>query len=120
MGAIVIRDDVIWAKHIENDAALVHRICALPAEAPVVLRVDGRLFRFRKMRDGVHGRPTPGLRPDSTFRDHWRGAMQARRGERVAIEVVEDAVSPDPYLAAVSALMSEWDSPEDTEAYSGL
>ena len=30
------------------------------------------------------------------------------------------SASADPYLASVSALLSEWDSPEDAEAYDGL
>jgi hypothetical protein len=62
MGRMIIRDDAVWAKHID-DPEIVRRILALPPGAPMTLLVDRNPVRFRKMRDGADGRPTDGLRP---------------------------------------------------------
>ena len=34
---MIIRDNAVWAKHIEGDPELVRRILALPADAPITL-----------------------------------------------------------------------------------
>jgi hypothetical protein len=115
---MIIRDDAIWAKHID-DPEIVRRILALPPSAPITLLVDRNPIRFRKMRDGADGRPTPGLRPDDEFRECWK-ALQHRRGEVVSVELEGRPPAGDPYLAATSALLTEWNSPEDAEAYDGL
>jgi hypothetical protein len=118
MGHMIIRDNAVWAKHIEADAELTKRILALPQNAPLVLHIDGKPIRFLKMRDGADGRPTPGLRPDPAFKAFW-DALQSRRGEVVAVSL-DDAPARDPYLASLSTTLSEWESPEDCEAYDGL
>jgi hypothetical protein len=119
MGRMVIRDHAIWAKHIEGDSLIIERLMRLPQNEPIVLQIDGKPVRFLKMRDGVDGRPTPGIRPDETFRDYWNDLYQKRRGETVLVSL-DDTPPADPYLASISALMSEWDSPQDNEAYNGL
>jgi hypothetical protein len=116
MSYMTVRDNALWAKHIEGDPRVVERILALPQNAPIVLVIDGTPVRFAKMRDGADGRPTPGLRPaDSDGKRFW-DALQERRGERVRVE----ALPHDPHLASISALLSEWDSPEDAAAYDRL
>jgi hypothetical protein len=119
MGYMVIRDDAVWASHIEGDPELVRRILALPANAPLSLVIDDTPVRFRKMRDGADGRPTPGLRPDESSKAFW-AAMQERRGKVVTIGLNQQVRTVDPYLASLEPLLSEWDSPEDAEAYDGL
>ena len=114
MGRMIIRDDVIWAKHID-DPEIVRRILALPPGAPMTLLVDRNPVRFRK----ADGRPTDGLRPDDEFRDHWR-SLQQRRGEEVSIELEGTPSADDPYLKSTTALLTEWSSPEDAKAYDGL
>jgi hypothetical protein len=117
---MTIRDNAIWAKHIEGDPAVVDHILALPQNAAVVLLIEGTPVRFAKMRDGADGRPTPGLRPaDSEAKRFW-DAMQQRRGEQVSVFLSDADGSGDGYLASLSALLSEWDSPEDAAAYDRL
>ena len=118
MARLTIRDDAVWIKHIEQDEGLVRKIISLPQNAPIKLIVDGEPVLFQKMRDGADGRPTQGLRPHPSFKNFWK-AMQQRRGEEVMVSTEENTVS-DPYLASLSPLLSEWDSPEDAEAYDGL
>jgi hypothetical protein len=119
MGYMVIRDNAVWAKHIQGDPELVRRILSLPASAPITLVIDETPVRFRKMRDGADGRPTPGLRPDASCKAFW-DAMQERRGETVTIGLDRQVRTVDPYLSSLEPLLSEWNSPEDAEAYDGL
>lgn len=119
MAQMTISDHTIWLKHVRQDQRIVDRLQALEPNAPVALRVDGKPVLFRKMRDGVDGRPTPGIRPDEAFKDFWSALYRDRRGETVEIEL-DETPSVDPYLAAISGLLSEWTSKEDAEAYDDL
>ncbi|MGL5362147.1 MAG: hypothetical protein ACRDBH_04660 [Bosea sp. (in: a-proteobacteria)] len=119
MGRMEIRDHAVWMKHIEGDPAIVERLLQLPQNAPIALQVDGKPVLFRKMRDGSDGRPTQGIRPDESFKDYWNTLFQQRRGEIVQLTLNETPTA-DPYLASISALLSDWDSPEDNEAYNDL
>jgi hypothetical protein len=116
MATMIIRDDALWAGQIEGDSDLARRIRTLPADDAIVLRVEGRTIRFRKMRDGEDGRPADGLKPDPDFREIWR-SLQARRGTAVT---VEPETGPDPYLLGLTATLTEWNSPEDAAAYDDL
>ncbi len=116
---MIISDHSIWLKHIENDGKIIAKIENLPQNAPVALQIDGKPVLFRKMRDGVDGRPTHGIRPDEAFKDYWNTLYRERRGQKVEI-VLDETPPSDPYLASISHLLSEWDSPEDNEAYNGL
>jgi hypothetical protein len=118
MSYMIIRDNAIWAKHIEGDPELVSRILAMPENASILLLIEGTPVWFAKMRDGADGRSTPGLRPaDAEAKRLW-DAMQERRGERVELKPADE--EGDRYLASLSALLSEWDSPEDAAAYDRL
>lgn len=119
MARMTIRDNAVWAKHIEGDARIVQRILSLPQNAPITLLIDDKPVRFRKMRNGRDGRPTAGLRPDPAFKTFW-DAMQNRRGHEVEVALEGGTTHPDPYLASISVLLTEWESPEDAEAYDGL
>jgi hypothetical protein len=119
MGQMVIRDHAVWAKHIEGDSLIIERVMKLPQNEAIILQIDGKPVRFLKMRDGADGRPTSGIRPDETFKDFWNELYNTRKGEKVTIEL-NDLPPIDPYLAAVSAIMTEWNSPEDEEAYRDL
>ena len=116
MGTVAIKDDSIWLKHIEGDAKLVSRLQRLSEDDVIDLEVNGIVGRWQRMRTGRDGRPTLGIRPIDTMRQVW-SAMQAERGKIVDIREVRTA---DSYLAALTPLMSEWDSPEDNEAYRDL
>ena len=119
MGQMTIRDDAIWARHIESDPELRRRIGALPQDAAIELVIDGRSAVFEKMKDGRDGRPVAGLRPSPADRAFWR-SMQARRGEVVEVRLPDRPPAADPYLAFISGLLPEWDSPEDAAAYDEL
>lgn len=119
MGLMVIRDNAVWARHIEGDPEIIARIEALPENRPITLLIDRKPVRFLKMRDGTDGRRTNGLRPDPAFKTFWN-ALQQRRGETMTIELDGVASPADPYLASISGLLAEWDSAEDALAYDGL
>jgi hypothetical protein len=120
MAYMTIRDNALWAKHIEGDSRVVDRILGLPENAPITLLIEATPVRFCKMRDGADGRPTPGLRPADADAKRFWDEMQARRGDRIRVDLEGRAAGDDPYLASLTALLSEWDSPEDAEAYDGL
>lgn len=119
MGRLTIRDNALWVKHIEGGPEIVERIRALPPDAPISLIVENRLIRFRKMRNGSDGRPTDGLRPEPEFKPFW-DALQERRGEVVPVRLGDQVQSVEAYLASLTPLLSEWTSPEDSEAYDEL
>ena len=69
-----------------------------------------------KAKTGKDGRPTTAVKPVGPMREIWK-RFQARRGEVVAIR---EARTADSYLKALSGTLSEWDSPEDNEAFRDL
>lgn len=119
MGHFEIRDHAVWAKHIEGAPHIVEKINSLKENSALSLIIDGKPVLFRKMRNGSDGRPTAGIRPDDSFKEYWKEIYQTRRGENVSIDFNDNNIS-DTYLASVSALMSEWDSDEDNEAFNDL
>ena len=116
MARIRIVDDSIWAKHIEDGAALKKRIVSLKAGDELDLEVDGVVGRWERMRDGRDGRPTLGIKPLAAMREIW----SLWRKQPARIVEVREVVAADSYLASVGQLMSEWDTPEDDEAYRDL
>jgi hypothetical protein len=119
MGYVTICNHSIWLKHIENAPQIVTKIESLAPNAPITLQIEDKPVIFRKMRDGADGRPTRGIRPDESFKNYWNQLFQRRSGEKVEIKLNEAPIA-DSYLAAISSLLSEWDSPEDNEAYNDL
>jgi hypothetical protein len=116
MGKVVIRDNSIWFKHVEGDERLRSRIASLPPGATIDLEVGGIVGRWERMQDGRDGRPTEGLKPIAEMREVWN-RLQEERGRIVDIREVRTA---DAYLASLTPLLSEWDSPEDDLAYRDL
>jgi len=116
MGYVEIRDDAVWAKQIEGSKALKDRIVTLAPGDIVELEVDGIVGKWERMRNGKDGRPTMGIKPVGPMREIWK-QWQSRRGEIVEVREVHKA---DSYLAALSGTLSEWNSPEDEEAFRDL
>jgi hypothetical protein len=116
MAYVEIRDDSMWAKQIEGSKALKDRIIALTPGAVIELEVDGIVGRWEKMRNGKDGRSTLGIKPIGPMKEIWK-RFQARRGDVVEVREVKTA---DAYLAALSDIMTEWNSPEDEEAFRDL
>ena len=116
MGYVKIRDDLLWAKQIEGDNALKEHIASLPDGAMIDLEVDGIVGHWEKAKTGKDGRPTQAVKPVGPMREIWK-RFQARRGELVPIRATRTA---DRYLAALSDSMTEWNSPEDEEAFRDL
>ncbi len=115
MATMVIRDNALWIKHIEGDAAFRARLNALKQDSRIDLVVDGRRTRWLKMRDGQDGRPTQGLKPAPETFPFWAD-MQARRGEMISIMPADEPA----HLQALAATLSEWDDAEDETAYAHL
>ena len=86
----VIRDYVIWSKHLHGDLALPARIEALEAGETIELAVDGVPGTWTKMARGKDGRPTPGIRPVGTAQALWRELYESRRGKEVSVAPVDD------------------------------
>ncbi len=116
MASIAIRDDTIWAAHIEGSKVLKDRILSLAAGEVIELEVGDIVGRWEKMRDGGDGRPTPGIKPIGPMKEIWK-SFQSRRGEYVDIREVRTA---DAYLDALTNTLTEWNSPEDEEAFRDL
>jgi hypothetical protein len=116
MAYVEICDDAMWATRIEGGKALKDRILSLAPGEVIELEVDGIVGRWERMRNGTDGRPTKGIKPIGPMKEVWT-RLQSRRGEVVEIREVRTA---DAYLAALSNTLSEWNSPEDEEAFRDL
>ena len=116
MAYVEISDDAIWAKQIEGGKALKDKILSLAPGEVIELEVDGIVGSWEKMRNGRDGRATMGLKPIGPMKEIWK-RLQSRRGEVVEVRQVRTA---DAYLAALSETMTEWNSPEDEEAFRDL
>ena len=116
MAYVEISDDTIWAKQIEGGKALKERILALAPGEIIELEVDGIVGSWEKMRNGRDGRVTTGIKPIGPMKEIWQ-RLQARRGKVVEVRQVRTA---DAYLAALNETMTEWDLPEDEEAFRDL
>lgn len=116
MAYVEIRDDAMWATQIEGGKALKDRVLSLAPGEIIELEVDGIVGRWERMRNGKDGRPTKGIKPVGPMKEVWK-RLQARRGEVVEIREVRTA---DAYLAGLSNTLSEWNSPEDEEAFRDL
>ncbi len=116
MGYLKVRDDLIWASHIEGDVTLRDRLTQLPAGTPIDLEVDGIVGQWEKAKMGKDGRETAAIKPVGPMKDIWK-KYQMRRGEIVTVRETRTA---ERYLAALNTTLSEWDSPEDDEAFRDL
>lgn len=113
---IRINDRTVWFKHVHNPATRA-RLEQLGEDEAIFLSVDGVVGRWRRMKQGRNPHPTPGIKPDANMKAVWNEWFKNRRGEAVELHEVTLA---DDYLAATSALFSEWNSPEDEEAFRDL
>ena len=109
----VIRDYVIWCKHLHGDLSLPARIEALEAGETIELAVDGVPGTWTKMARGKDGRPTPGIRPVGSAQAFWRELYEKRRGKEVSVRPVVDdkpavhpAGTPEDRMAAVDRLFA--------------
>lgn len=116
MTSIKINDDAIWVKHIEGNPDLQARIKAMRQGETLDLEIDGIVGRWERMRDGRDGRPTYGIKPIAEMREVW---ARLRRGPK-KVAKVREVITADSYLASLTPLLAEWDTPEDTEAYRDL
>jgi hypothetical protein len=116
MGYVKISDDLLWTTNIQGDSDLRDRIAKLPAGAVIDLEIDGIVGNWEKAKTGKDGRPTSAIKPVGPMREIWK-RLQARRGDVVAIRETRTA---DSYLKALSGTLSEWNSPEDDEAFRDL
>ncbi len=116
MGQLKITDDMIWAKQIEDDPSLKERVLNLSPGALIELEVGGVCGRWAKANAGRDGRPTNAIKPVGIMKDVWKD-FQSRRGEYVSVRQTQLA---DTYLSSLNTTLSEWNSPEDEEAFRDL
>lgn len=114
--SIAIEDHTIWFKHIA-DPKLRARLAALREGETINLEADGVIGVWKRMNPGRDGRPTPGIKPEGPMKEVWNRWFRTRKGEVIE---VREAVLADDYLSSGSALFSEWNSPEDEEAFRDL
>lgn len=111
-----VEDHAIWFSHVA-DSALRRRLEDLREDETVILLADGVVGKWRRMKTGKDGRPVHGIKPEGAMKHVWNNWFRTRKGDMVPIAEVTLA---DDYLAAGAALMSEWASPEDEEAFRDL
>jgi hypothetical protein len=111
-----ISDVAIWIKHVHHEP-LKMRLRELPDNAVITLEVDGVVGNWIRMKTGKDGRPTEAIRPYGPMKQIWSEWYRNRRGRAVPIREIQVA---DTYLKSVSGQFSEWDSPEDNEAFRDL
>jgi hypothetical protein len=116
MAYVEIRDDTIWANHIEGGKVLKDRVLSLAPGEVIELEVDGIVGSWEKTRVGRDGRPQQSIKPIGNMKKIWK-RFQSRRHEVVEVREVRTA---DAYLTALSSTLSEWNSPEDEEAFRDL
>ncbi len=116
MAYVQIRDDTMWARHIEGGKILKERILSLDPGEVIELEVDGIVGSWEKTRIGKDGRPQQSIKPIGNMKNVWK-RFQTRRGETVEVRQVRTA---DAYLEALNNTLSEWNSPEDEEAFRDL
>ena len=115
MAYVEIRDDTLWATHIEGGKVLKDRIVSLAPGETIELEVDEIVGSWEKTRIGKDGRAQQSIKPIGNMKTVWK-RFQARRGEVVEVPEVKTA---DAYLGHFDTL-SEWNSPEDEEAFGDL
>ncbi|MGE0844672.1 MAG: hypothetical protein AB7L41_00280 [Flavobacteriaceae bacterium] len=116
MGEIEIRDNSIWAKHLPSE--LRSRIIGLDAGQSIELEIDGIVGRWEKMQVGKDGRPVQGIKPVGAMGKIWKERFFPRRQHEIV--PVREVMTADRYLASVAAILSEWESSADEEAYRDL
>jgi|GEM_PF-1326110 hypothetical protein len=114
--SVKIADNSLWIKHIDIDKDASVLLGYMPEDTRVIFEIDGTQGEFAKMADGKDGRPTPGYKPIGAMKEFW-STLQRRRGERVPFKIIERKSS---YLTAVQAMMTEWDSASDEQAFRDL
>ena len=117
MVVMEIKDNVIWAKHLETDSRLHQSIMSLGEAEKIRLSVDGIEGDWQKMKTGVDGRPVQGIKPLGKMAAIWK-RWQARRGDKVAVSFPRE--EGDPLLRLADLTFEEWYSAEDEEAYGEL
>lgn len=111
-----ITDVAIWFKHALG-TDLLEPLEAMEPESEILLEADGVKGRWKRMKTGSDGRKVNGIIPIGPMKGIWNEWFKTRKGDRIYLRVVSPS---DDHLAATSALFSEWNSPEDDEAFRDL
>ncbi len=116
MATLILRDDVLRARHVEDDPDLARSSARCPRISPLFFG-SRQTLRFRKIVDTATGQPTDSVRPEPADAEIWHD-LQSRRGSMITVE--PERPMPDPYLLSLSATLTEWNSSDDAAAYDGL
>ena len=116
MGSCLNNGDCLWFKHLETDESSFHRLYKLKAGSRIRVEIDGVVGHWVRMDDGADGRPTPGIRPITQAKKHWKSLIP-RRGERLEFKLARHALAKP---AVVQVMTDEWKSAEDEAAFHNL
>ncbi len=100
MATAIVKDYVLWAKHIRGDPKLVHRVLAMQPGETIDLVVDGIAGTWVKMSDGRNGKPTAGLRPLDVMKNVWGSYFRDRKDQAVEIHAGKGAAADRPVRTA--------------------
>ena len=109
-------DDMIWLRHVSADPDTIEMLHQIPGDTRLRLEIEGVRGDWARARDGKDGRPTFALRPVGKTADFWK-TMKPRRSEHLEFKVVNPR---DTYLSGLEAVLSEWNSAEDDQAFRDL
>jgi hypothetical protein len=90
MASALVKDYVLWAKHIRDDPRLVDRVLRMQAGEKIELSVDGIAGTWAKMANGKDGTPTAGLRPLDRMKKVWGTYFRERKEQIVEIRAGDD------------------------------
>jgi hypothetical protein len=116
MATFLNNDDAIWLKNVNADANAMALLRQVPAGTHLKLEIEGVSGDWVRMANGKDGRPTLGLKPVGKTLEFWK-TMKARRGEYLEFKIVDPR---DSYLSDIQKTLSEWESPEDSDAFNDL
>ena len=107
MAKTIVRDYVVWAKHISDDPRLTDRILKMNEKETIALVVDNVPGIWEKMANDGQGRPTSGLKPVGAMKKVWSSLYRDRRGSVVSINWAD----PEPHLASGGTSQSSFEPP---------
>lgn len=116
MATFLNNDNAIWLKNVNADPDTLALLRQLKSGTRLKLEIEGRRGDWERMADGKDGRPTFGLKPVGRTLELWN-IMAERRGEYLEFKIVDPR---DSYLSDVQGTLSEWESPEDEQAFHDL
>ncbi len=114
MALVAVADHQLWTKRIRGDDALRTYLEELPPGAEVVLRIDGVVGPWQKMKASkTTGASTPGLSPLGASVAPWR-ALFRQHGPKSGVEVDIELVGGEEVRRS-RKIGERWESASEAE-----